>query len=57
MDCVVTGNMGPKAFTVMKSTGIQVFTRASGSISDALLAWKNGELSEAGKANVEGHWV
>jgi len=57
VDCVVTGNMGPKAFTVMKSTGIQVFTRASGSISDALLAWKNGELSEAGKANVEGHWV
>jgi len=57
VDCVVTGNMGPKAFTVMKSAGIQVFTGASGSVSDALLAWKNGELHEADKANVEGHWM
>jgi predicted Fe-Mo cluster-binding NifX family protein len=57
VDSVVTGNMGPKAFTVLGSAGIKVFTGATGSISDALLAWKSGELNEAQKANVEGHWM
>ena len=56
-DVLVTGNCGPKAFKVLQSAGVKIFTGAQGSVSDAVLQYKNGELEAAGQANVEGHWV
>ncbi len=56
-DVLVTGNCGPKAFKVLQSAGVKIFTGAQGSVSDAVLQYKNGELEDSGEANVEGHWV
>ncbi len=54
---VITGNCGPKAFTVLKEAGIKVFTGAKGKVSEAVTAYQEGKLTEANGANVEGHWM
>jgi len=55
-EAVVTGNVGPKAFSVLNSAGIPVYTGASGTVRDAVDAFQNGALTMVGKATVEGHW-
>lgn len=42
---VITGNVGPNAFSVLNSAGIKVL-RASGSINDAVARFAKGELEE-----------
>ena len=53
---VITGHCGPKAFSVLNSAGIQIYTGASGTVSEAFEDWKAGKLKKAGSADVEGHW-
>ena len=55
-EAVVSGNVGPKAYAALMSAGIAVYTGASGTVQDALEAFKAGALNKADKANVEGHW-
>lgn len=54
---VVSGNMGPKAFSTLHAAGIDIFTGASGTVQDALDAFNDGTLHKSGSANVEGHWM
>ena len=54
---VVTGNVGPKAFRVLKAAGIKVYLAGEGTVSDAVRRFMAGELKEADAANVEGHWA
>ncbi len=54
---IVTGNVGPKAFAVLSAAGVTVYTGASGTVRDAVDAFKTGALSSVGRANVEGHWM
>ena len=56
-DAIITGNCGPKAFKVLQSAGVKIFTSGQGSISEVVSKYKNGELEPSGEANVEGHWV
>ena len=56
-DILITGNCGPKAFKVLQSAGIKIYTGAQGNVSDAVSKYKNGDLESAEEANVEGHWV
>ncbi|MFP4668079.1 MAG: NifB/NifX family molybdenum-iron cluster-binding protein [Desulfosalsimonas sp.] len=53
---VITGNCGPKAFTVLNKAGISVITGLSGNVKDAIEKYKNGELSPTEGPNVNGHW-
>ena len=55
-EAIVSGNAGPKAFAALTSAGIAVYTGASGSVQEAMEAFKAGTLTQAGKANVDGHW-
>ena len=57
VEAVVTGSVGPKAFTVLQAAGIDVYVGASGTVRDAVEQYKAGRLERAGKANVEGHWT
>jgi predicted Fe-Mo cluster-binding NifX family protein len=57
VDVLITGNCGPKAFQVLQNAGVKIFTGASGSVKDAIMQYKNGELKQAQNPNVEGHWV
>ncbi len=56
-DVLITGNCGPKAFTVLQSAGIKIMTGAKGRVIDAISQYKSGELKASQEANVEGHWV
>ncbi|MBM4016796.1 MAG: hypothetical protein FJ288_00475 [Planctomycetes bacterium] len=49
-------NCGPKAFRVLAAAGIKVFLGATGTVGEAVAAFKEGRLAEAAEANVEGHW-
>ncbi len=55
-DWVISGHMGPKAMSVLQAAGIRVATGASGAVSDAIAAFKDGQLEEATGADVPSRW-
>jgi predicted Fe-Mo cluster-binding NifX family protein len=57
VDALITGNLGPNAFKVLKNSGVQVMIGTSGCIRDVILKYKNGELKSFQGPTVEGHWV
>ncbi len=54
---VITPNCGPKAFRVLSSAGVKIFSCKDGKVKDIIDNFKNGKLEEIKQANVEGHWV
>ena len=56
VEAVVTGNVGPKAFSLLNAAGIKIYIGASGTVEQALEQYKQGALQLAGGANVQGHW-
>ncbi len=54
---VITGNCGPKAFRVLEAAGIKVYNASAATINEALMMYREGRLTEATSANVEGHWM
>ncbi len=53
---LVTGNVGPKAYSVLQAANVEVYIGAEGRVKDALEDFKNGKLRKADGANVESHW-
>ena len=55
-DVLITGNIGPKAFSLL-SPKVKIYLGAGElSIEEALEKFKNGELQLATGANKPGHW-
>jgi predicted Fe-Mo cluster-binding NifX family protein len=54
---VITGHVGPKAFRVLEAAGIPVYLAADCTVGEALVRFKQNELSQQKTADVEGHWV
>lgn len=54
---VISGNFGPKAFRVLSASKIALYTTAAATVQDALNLYKQGTLTAAQEANVEGHWM
>ena len=54
---LVTGHCGPKAFRVLSSAGIKVYTTDALTIAAALELYQAGKLTENAGADVEGHWA
>jgi predicted Fe-Mo cluster-binding NifX family protein len=54
---LVTRNCGPKAYKVLSAAGIAIFNSEAATVAAALEQYRNGELKEAGSANVAGHWT
>jgi len=57
VDAIITGHCGPKAFRVLNSAGVKIYTGAEGTIKEAIERFKNNDLQEAASADVEGHWI
>lgn len=57
VNCLITGNCGPKAFRALQAAGIRVVLGAEGTVAEAVDKLMKGELSASDKPNVEGHWV
>ena len=56
-EAVITGNVGPKAFSALQAGSVKVYVGAAGSVRDALEKFKGGELECVSQANVKGHWT
>ena len=56
VSAVISGHCGPKAFKVLSTSGVKIYTAEEGKISEVLEKFKKGELKESTSADVEGHW-
>jgi predicted Fe-Mo cluster-binding NifX family protein len=55
-DVLLTGFCGPNAFRTLEAAGIRVANNISGTVREALQAYKSDEVSFSENANVDGHW-
>lgn len=53
---VLTGHCGPKAFKVLKATGVRVAVGLSGKIREAVEQFNQGKISFTDTPDVQGHW-
>ncbi|MBN2686259.1 MAG: NifB/NifX family molybdenum-iron cluster-binding protein [Pontiellaceae bacterium] len=56
VDCVITGNCGPKAYATLNAAKVEVYIGVDCTVGEAIEKLKRGELKQADSANVEGHW-
>jgi predicted Fe-Mo cluster-binding NifX family protein len=53
---LVTGHCGPKAYRVLSAAGVKTYNTDAPTVADALDRYSAGRLTEAGSADVDGHW-
>jgi predicted Fe-Mo cluster-binding NifX family protein len=53
---LLTGYCGPKAFAVLQAAGVNVANDVTGTVADAVKAFKEGKFSYADQPNADGHW-
>ena len=56
VEVVLTGNCGPNAHRTLQAADIQVVVGVSGSVGEAVEAYRSGELSAAESPNVQSHF-
>ena len=56
VSALLTGFCGPNEFKTLKAAHIDVANEISGTVRDAVNAFKQGNVSFADDANAEGHW-
>lgn len=54
-EAVVTGNVGPNAAMALEAAGIKVYRMSSGTVRDALEAFKSGTLEAISGPTVNSH--
>jgi len=57
VEAVITGSVGPKAFSTLQAGGVKAFLGASGTVQEAFEQFKAGRLQAASQANAESHWI
>jgi predicted Fe-Mo cluster-binding NifX family protein len=55
-DVLLTGFCGPNAFRTLAAAGVKVVNNISGTVREVIEEFKQGKVSFAEDANVEGHW-
>lgn len=56
-EAIVTGHCGPKAFHVLSSAGVKVYTSDVTTVAEALEKYRAGTLPQAMASDVRGHWA
>ena len=54
---LITGNVGPKAFSVLQQAGIEVLLAGEGTVEEAVAKWKAGSLESCSAPSKPGHWM
>jgi len=57
VSAVISGHIGPKAFSALQASEIKIYTGAQGSVREAIEDLKNGKLQSQDQADVEGRWM
>jgi len=55
-EAILTGHVGPKAYTTLSAAKVAVYTGISGTVKNAVEQFKEGRLTASAQADVEGHW-
>ena len=53
---IISGHLGPKAFQVLRSAGIDAYSAANLTVADAIKKYREGNLNKLAGADVQGHW-
>ena len=53
---LITGYCGPKAFLTLEAAGIKLVSDINGTVEDAVMKFKNGDVKYTDSANAEAHW-
>lgn len=53
---LMTGYCGPKAFTTLEAAGVKVVSDVTGTVRDAVNAFKEGAVTYSSAPNKEAHW-
>ena len=56
-EALVTGHIGPNAFSTLHAGQVKVYTGASGTVAEAVEQFRAGKLDLVESPDVEGHWV
>lgn len=56
VEVVLTGNCGPKAFSVLGKAKVAVHIGVTGTVKEAVEKFTAGTLQAAAEPNVDGHW-
>jgi len=56
VETVITGHVGPNAYSALSRTGIKIYTGAVGTVKEAIAQYKEGKLREAINPTVGGHY-
>ena len=55
-EAILTGNVGPNASRVLASSNLKVYIGATGTVKEAVEAFKAGKLQESASASVGAHF-
>jgi predicted Fe-Mo cluster-binding NifX family protein len=55
-EVLLTGYCGPNAFRTVQAAGIKVVSDVSGTVEEAVLAFKRGPVRYSDAPNADGHW-
>jgi predicted Fe-Mo cluster-binding NifX family protein len=55
-NCVITGNCGPNAYSILGAAGINVITGATGSVKEVIEKFKAGQYESSSGPNVDSHF-
>lgn len=53
---VISGHVGPKAFRILSSAGIAVYSASNMSVAEAITRYEEGSLTKLPGADVQEHW-
>lgn len=57
VEIVLTQNIGPNAFKMLKAADVKIFLAKKQTVQTTIDSFKSNELKEIGQANVRGHWI
>jgi predicted Fe-Mo cluster-binding NifX family protein len=53
---VISGHVGPKAFRMLSSAGIAIYSASNMSVAEAITRYEEGSLRKLSAADVQGQW-